>query len=64
MRKDDVVSRAPARSEGGSELMTTAEAQEIAAIRAVVADADTLQSDAEGFAQLLTEDVAVAYAVR
>jgi uncharacterized protein (TIGR02246 family) len=38
-------------------MTTTAEAEEIAAIRAVVADADTLQSDAEGFAQLLTEDV-------
>jgi uncharacterized protein (TIGR02246 family) len=40
-------------------MTTTAEAQEIAAIRAVVADADSLQSDAEGFAQLLTEDVAL-----
>jgi hypothetical protein len=36
MRKDDVVSLAP------SPLMTTAEAHEIAAIRAVVADADPL----------------------
>jgi uncharacterized protein (TIGR02246 family) len=40
-------------------MKTTAEAQEIAAIRAVVADADTLQSDADGFVQLLTEDVAL-----
>jgi uncharacterized protein (TIGR02246 family) len=40
-------------------MTTTAEDQEIAAIRAVVADADSLQSDAEGFAQLLTEDVAL-----
>jgi uncharacterized protein (TIGR02246 family) len=39
--------------------MKTAEAQEIAAIRAVVADADSLQSDADGFAELLTEDVAL-----
>jgi uncharacterized protein (TIGR02246 family) len=34
--------------------MTT---DEIAAIRAVVADADALQSDADGFAGLLTEDI-------
>jgi uncharacterized protein (TIGR02246 family) len=40
-------------------MMTTAEAEEITAIRAVVADADRLQSDAEGFVQLLTEDVAL-----
>ena len=32
---------------------------EIEAIRAVVADADARQSDAEGFARLLTEDVAL-----
>ena len=31
----------------------------IVAIRSVIADADRLQSDAEGFAQLLTEDVAL-----
>jgi uncharacterized protein (TIGR02246 family) len=34
-------------------------AQEVVAIRAVVADAETRQSDAEGFSQLLTEDVAL-----
>ena len=33
--------------------------QEIVAIRAVIADADRLQSDVEGFTQLLTEDVAL-----
>jgi uncharacterized protein (TIGR02246 family) len=33
--------------------------QDEAAVRAVVADADRLQSDAEGFTQLLTEDVAL-----
>ena len=33
--------------------------QEIVAIRAVIADADRLQSNAEGFTQLLTEDVAL-----
>jgi uncharacterized protein (TIGR02246 family) len=31
--------------------------QAIGAIRAVIADADRLQSDAEGFTQLLTEEV-------
>jgi uncharacterized protein (TIGR02246 family) len=33
--------------------------QEIVAIRAVIADADRLQSYVEGFTQLLTEDVAL-----
>lgn len=40
-------------------MTAAARARETAAIRAVVADADTLQSDAEGFAQLLTENVAL-----
>jgi uncharacterized protein (TIGR02246 family) len=39
--------------------MSVAQDQEIAAIRALIADADRLQSDAEGFAQLLAEDVAL-----
>jgi uncharacterized protein (TIGR02246 family) len=40
--------------------MTTVDhVKEIEAIRAVVADAEALQSDAEGFRQLLTEDVAL-----
>jgi uncharacterized protein (TIGR02246 family) len=40
-------------------MTTMHEHQELEAIRAVVADAETLQSDADGFAQLLTEDVAL-----
>jgi uncharacterized protein (TIGR02246 family) len=40
-------------------MTTVVQDQEIAAIRAVIADADRLQSDAEGFTQLLTEDVAL-----
>ena len=40
-------------------MTTVAQDQEIASIRAVIADADRLQSDAEGFTQLLTEDVAL-----
>ena len=38
---------------------TVAENQEIVAIRAVIEDADRLQSDADGFMQLLTEAVAL-----
>jgi uncharacterized protein (TIGR02246 family) len=33
--------------------------QEVEAIRAVIADTEALQSDADGFAGLLTEDVAL-----
>jgi uncharacterized protein (TIGR02246 family) len=40
-------------------MTTVQENQEIDAIRAVVAEAETLQSDADGFAELLTEDVAL-----
>ena len=40
-------------------MTTMGQDEVIAAIRSVVADADRLQSDAEGFAQLLTEDVAL-----
>jgi hypothetical protein len=40
-------------------MTTVQEDQETNAIRAVVADAETLQSDADGFVQLLTEDVAL-----
>ena len=40
-------------------ITTAAQDRETAAIRAVVADAETLQSDAEGFSQLLAEDVAL-----
>ena len=40
-------------------MTTVAQDQELAAIRAVIADADRLESDAEGFTQLLTEDVAL-----
>jgi uncharacterized protein (TIGR02246 family) len=39
--------------------MTTVDDQEVEAIRAVVADTEALQSDADGFAGLLTEDVAL-----
>jgi uncharacterized protein (TIGR02246 family) len=40
--------------------MTTAvKDQEVEAIRAVIADTEALQSDADGFAGLLTEDVAL-----
>jgi uncharacterized protein (TIGR02246 family) len=38
-------------------MTAAAQDQEIAAIRAVVTDAETLQSDADGFTRLLTEDV-------
>jgi uncharacterized protein (TIGR02246 family) len=40
-------------------MTTVQEDQETNAIRAVVADAETLQSDADGFVRLLTEDVAL-----
>jgi uncharacterized protein (TIGR02246 family) len=40
-------------------MTTAAQDQEIIAIRAVVAAAETLQSDADGFTQLLTEDVSL-----
>ena len=40
-------------------MTTVAQDQEIVAIRAVIAEADRHQSDAEGFTQLLTEDVAL-----
>jgi len=40
-------------------MTTMAQDQVIVAIRSVIAQADRLQSDAEGFAQLLTEDVAL-----
>jgi uncharacterized protein (TIGR02246 family) len=40
-------------------MTTVAHDQEIVAIRAVIADADRSQSDAERFTQLLTEDVAL-----
>ena len=38
-------------------MTTVAHEHEIGAIRAVIEDTVTLQSDAEGFARLLTEDV-------
>jgi uncharacterized protein (TIGR02246 family) len=40
-------------------MATVAQHEEIVAIRAVIADADRHQSDAERFTQLLTEDVAL-----
>ena len=40
-------------------MTTMAQDEVIVAIRSVIADADRLQSDAEGFAQLLTEDIAL-----
>ena len=40
-------------------MTTMAQDQVIVAIRSVIEHADRLQSDAEGFAQLLTEDVAL-----
>jgi hypothetical protein len=39
-------------------MTTVIDDQEIDAIRAVIADTETLQSDADGFTGLLTEDVA------
>jgi uncharacterized protein (TIGR02246 family) len=40
-------------------MTTVVHDQEIEAIRAVIANTETLQSDAEGFTRLLTEDVAL-----
>jgi uncharacterized protein (TIGR02246 family) len=40
-------------------MTTVAQDERIVAIRAVIADADRLQSDPEGFTQLLTDDVAL-----
>jgi uncharacterized protein (TIGR02246 family) len=40
-------------------MTTVVNNQEVEAIRAVVADTEALQSDADGFARLLTEEVAL-----
>jgi uncharacterized protein (TIGR02246 family) len=40
-------------------MRTVVDDQQVEAIRAVIADTEALQSDAEGFAGLLTEDVAL-----
>jgi ketosteroid isomerase-like protein len=40
-------------------MTTAADDQDVEAIRAVVADTEALQSDADGFAGLLTENVAL-----
>jgi uncharacterized protein (TIGR02246 family) len=40
-------------------MATVASDQEVKAIRAVIADTEARQSDADGFADLLTEDVAL-----
>ncbi len=40
-------------------MTVVAQDEEFVAIRAVIAEADRLQSEAEGFTQLLTEDVAL-----
>jgi uncharacterized protein (TIGR02246 family) len=40
-------------------MTTVVDEQEVEAIRAVIADTEALQSDADGFARLLTENVAL-----